>query len=331
MIPTHYAKFTDFAQDRILNYFRSHNIDLEALKTFLVVAKFESISAAADLLCKSPSVISRRIFSLEEKFNTRLFKRSTRKISLLPVGEHLRDRVLQMYEILNQIFDELHQLNLGVEPKFVMIINNLLCNPDAVAELLDNLYQLFPKTKFIIYQDVYMGVWDRMLSQHANFGIGLPGWHPIDECYETLPIGKVIWRFVLSPNHPLIQEKEPLSNEILARYPAINVEDTSQKLSKRIAWILPGQDEILVPNMHTKIACHLRGLGIGFIPSVLSAPYLKNHQLVTREVCSGRAESPVSIGWGKNSKGKIVEYMCTLFKEKNSVILPFLKGIAPIQ
>lgn len=54
-----------------------------------------------------------------------------------------------------------------------------------------------------------------------------------------------------------------------APFPAINIEDSARTLTKRVAWRLPGQKEIIVPDMETKIAAHLAGVGIGFVPQPL--------------------------------------------------------------
>ena len=56
---------------------------LKALQTFLDVAKTESLSAVARDEGVTPAMIGRRIDQLEEQLNVKLFKRSTRKITLL--------------------------------------------------------------------------------------------------------------------------------------------------------------------------------------------------------------------------------------------------------
>ncbi len=315
-------------QEGIVGDVRSPNFDLEALKTFFVVARLRSFSAAAEKLHKTPAAISYRIRSLEEQVGAPLFQRSTRKVILLPAGEHLIERTLQIYELLNSIPAELHQVNLGVEPKFTLVINNLLYDADATARLAFHLYRRFSQTRFAIRRAVYMGVWDQMLTGHADFAIGAPSWHPIDENFETHAIGEIHWRFVVSPSHPLTREKEPLDNEQLRHFPAINVEDTSVNLSKRVAWILPGQAEILVPNLHTKLACHLLGLGVGFLPDAISRHYIDSGQLVAKKVRYGRTQSPMSIAWRKNSAGKIADHLRTLFQEKDDAVHPFLQGLS---
>ena len=243
------------------------NFDMEGLKTFFTVAKCKSFSEAAEHLHKTPAAISYRIRTLEDQIGMPLFKRSTRNVELLPSGEHLLEYATQIYGLLQEIPKNLEQLALGTELEYVITINNLLHSPEANARLLVALHERFPYTHFTIQRAVYMGVWDTLLNKSADFAIGVPSWHPISNDFQTLPIGQIEWIFVCSPDHPVSKIKStPLPNSSLQGFTAINVLDTSVTLRKRTAWLLNGQRELVVPNMSTKLACHLAGLGVGFLP-----------------------------------------------------------------
>jgi DNA-binding transcriptional LysR family regulator len=58
----------------------------KALQTFLDVAKSESLSSVARGEGVTPAMVGRRIDQLEEQLGVKLFKRSTRKITLTPEG-----------------------------------------------------------------------------------------------------------------------------------------------------------------------------------------------------------------------------------------------------
>jgi len=58
----------------------------KALQTFLEVAKTESLSAVAREEGVTPAMVGRRIDQLEDRLGVKLFKRSTRKITLTPEG-----------------------------------------------------------------------------------------------------------------------------------------------------------------------------------------------------------------------------------------------------
>lgn len=73
---------------------------LKALQTFLDVAKTESLSAVARDEGVTPAMVGRRIDQLEELLGVKLFKRSTRKITLTPEGVSFHDDVRN---ILNEL------------------------------------------------------------------------------------------------------------------------------------------------------------------------------------------------------------------------------------
>ncbi|MFV2388819.1 HTH-type transcriptional activator AllS, partial [Escherichia coli] len=74
------------------------------------------------------------------------------------------------------------------------------------------------------------------------------------------------WRCFMAADHALANFDYPLTEAQLLRFTAVNIEDSARSLTKRVAWRLPGQIEIIVPDMETKLAAHLAGVGIGFLP-----------------------------------------------------------------
>lgn len=73
---------------------------LKALQTFLDVSRTESLSAVARTEGVTPAMVGRRIDQLEEQLGVKLFKRSTRKITLTPEGMSFHDDVRN---ILNEL------------------------------------------------------------------------------------------------------------------------------------------------------------------------------------------------------------------------------------
>ena len=72
----------------------------KALQTFLEVAKTESLSAVARDEGVTPAMVGRRIDQLEDRLGVKLFKRSTRKITLTPEGS-------AFFETVRVILDDL--------------------------------------------------------------------------------------------------------------------------------------------------------------------------------------------------------------------------------
>jgi LysR family transcriptional regulator, transcriptional activator of the allD operon len=137
----------------------------------------------------------------------------------------------------------------------------------------------------------------------------------------------VRWTFVVAPDHPLAGIAQALSDDQLRRFPAINVEDTSRNLNKRTAWKLALQQEILVPDMQTKIAAHSAGLGVGFIPAVAARPLIRKKQLVACRVVNERPPSPLSLVWHRDGTGKILKYLLELCLANDPLVQCFFVAI----
>ncbi|TWP78793.1 HTH-type transcriptional activator AllS, partial [Escherichia coli] len=256
--------------------------DPETLRTFIAVAETGSFSKAAERLCKTTATISYRIKLLEENTGVALFFRTTRSVTLTAAGEHLLSQARDWLSWLESMPSELQQVNDGVERQVNIVINNLLYHPQAVAQLLAWLNERYPFTQFHISRQIYMGVWDSLLYEGFSLAIGVTGTEALANTFSLDPFGSVQWRFVMAADHPLANVEEPLTEAQLRRFPAVNIEDSARTLTKRVAWRLPGQKEIIVPDMETKIAAHLAGVGIGFLPKSLCQSMIDNQQLVSR-------------------------------------------------
>lgn len=301
----------------------------DELRTFLAVARLRSFSAAADLLHKSTSAISYRIKTLEDSVDAPLFQRTTRAVTLTPSGEYLYEKASQIFDWLHTLPDELKQVREGIEPHFNLVVNNLLYDSASIAALLAHLAERFPYTEINVRREVYMGVWDQMLHNGGHLALGVPGFDSVHDDFTTLPLGVVNWVFVVAPSHPLALAEGPLGSNELRAYPAINVEDTSLHMAKRTAWRLARQRELYVPDMQTKIACHVAGLGVGFLPAPIAGELVRQGLLLERPVVVGRQPSPLALAWRSAGTGQIATYLKQLCVANDATLRPFFAPIDP--
>jgi len=299
----------------------------DELRTFLAVARLRSFSAAADLLHKSTSAISYRIKTLEDSVDAPLFQRTTRAVTLTPSGEYLYEKASQIFGWLQTLPDELKQVKEGIEPHFNLVVNNLLYDADSTAQLLAHLAERFPYTAINVRRAVYMGVWDQMLHHGGHLALGVPGFDSIHDDFMTTPVGFVNWVFVVAPTHPLALAQKPLTNDELRAFPAINVEDSSVNITKRTAWRLSRQRELLVPDMQTKIACHVAGLGVGFLPAPVASALQRQRLLVERAVEAGRQPSPLALAWRRTGAGRITDSLRELCLANDRIVQPFFAPV----
>jgi DNA-binding transcriptional LysR family regulator len=80
---------------------------IQNMKAFLAVARFGSLSAAANELSVVPSVVSKRVSQLERQLQSRLMERSSRRVRLTAVGEQflstVRNIVAEYDDLLSSI------------------------------------------------------------------------------------------------------------------------------------------------------------------------------------------------------------------------------------
>lgn len=88
-------------------------MNLLHLESFYNVAQKKGFSAAADSLDVSKGLVSRHVASLEEAFNTQLFHRTTRSVTLTEAGRHLYEKAEQIFLLAQnaqqQVMDISHQ------------------------------------------------------------------------------------------------------------------------------------------------------------------------------------------------------------------------------
>lgn len=77
-------------------------VELREIRAFLTLAEELHFARTAERLELTPSRVSQTIRNLEARVGGRLFERTSRRVSLTPVGEQLRHSVRSAYEQLEQ-------------------------------------------------------------------------------------------------------------------------------------------------------------------------------------------------------------------------------------
>ena len=86
-------------------------MNIEALKTVILVAQQGSFAAAARSLLVNPSSVSRTVAAVEEDLGLRLFQRSTRSLSVTEEGEAYLARLVPLLEELDHAQDEAREVS----------------------------------------------------------------------------------------------------------------------------------------------------------------------------------------------------------------------------
>lgn len=89
-------------------------VNLSQLETFLAVARTESFTKSASLICRTQSAVSRQIKDLESSLGVPLFERIGRKVSLTPAGRILLDQAPRLLQQAQDLEERLRDLSQGV-------------------------------------------------------------------------------------------------------------------------------------------------------------------------------------------------------------------------
>ena len=180
-------------------------MDSNALKTFMLIAKLESFSEAAERLHLTQPAVSKRIIALEDELNIKLFDRLGRSIILTDAGRVLLRRAER---ILNEVEDSRREIaNLSVKPSGTLNIG---------TSHHIGLYHL-PKA-LQLYTLRYPGVELDLQFMNSELACKAVLANTLELAVITLPLNphedllqRVVWKdtlcIVASHAHPLLKDK----------------------------------------------------------------------------------------------------------------------------
>ncbi len=122
----------------------ARNLDLTALRAFVVVADTGGVTRAASLLNLTQSAVSMQIKRLEEALGRPFFFRTARKLTLTPEGEQLLAYARRMLDLNDEVLSRLNdasfegELRLGVPHDIVY---------PAIPEILKRMAQCYPRLR----------------------------------------------------------------------------------------------------------------------------------------------------------------------------------------
>jgi DNA-binding transcriptional LysR family regulator len=165
-------------------------------------------------------------------------------------------------------------------------------------------------TRLRISEEVLGGNWDALISGRTDLAIGTSGERPGGSEFATIVLANVEFVFVAAPAHPLARESKgkPLSEAAVLRHRAVSVADSSRNLPPRTSGLLSGQSVFTVPSMRAKVAAHVAGLGVGYLPRTLAEPEIATGRLIALEVESTKPHGIMHAAWRANRTGKALRW-----------------------
>jgi len=280
----------------------NYTIPLDALKVLDEINKKGSFASAADALCKVPSSLTYTIKKIEDDIGTELFDRRQHKAELTEVGKIVLKQGREILNASDRLVETVRQFQSGWERE-IRIARDTLVSEQKLIDTCQKFEELEKQVDITLFVEVLGGAWDALYSGKADIIIGGSG-EPLVGDIETYKIGELEFVFVVSPEHPLADKVEPLNQDELIRYPSVVIADTSQVLPARSSGLFYTNRVIRVSTIESKLNFQLKGIGVGFIPKHIAAPYIESGQLVIKECKVAKPRQDLYVAWNRKKEGK---------------------------
>lgn len=281
-------------------------ISLEALRALDAIQRKGSFAAAADELFKVPSALSYTIQKLEQTLGISLFDRSGHRAELTPAGRLVWEQGQKILKAADELTVAARRVAKGWETHLRIAIDTLL-PLETLFPLIHEFREAGIGTEIQLLEEILGGSLDALLCDRADLIVGASQL-PSASHYQARLAGYIEFDFVAPPGHPLAGLPRPLAPEQIMQFPAIVAADSSRHMTPLSSGLLDGQTRLTVPNMSAKLQAHIAGLGVGFVPRHLAAPYAENGQLQVLPVTRPKPQSPVYYLWRKNNQGKALHW-----------------------
>jgi DNA-binding transcriptional LysR family regulator len=282
---------------------RHHALTPEALAMMDTIARTGSFAAAARELGKVPSALTYSVRQLEDALDVLLFDRRSRQARLTAAGEELLNEGRRLLAEMEAVANRVKRVSTGWETQLTIAFDGALSRL-TMFELCEAFFALRPEghengpgTRLRLRTEIMTGVWDALLSGHADLAIGAFNDVQVPVGFEARPMGEVDFVFAVAPHHPLAAYEEPISDAELLKHRAVAVADSAQRLSPRTVNLLPGQDVFTVGSLQAKIEAQVRCLGCGFVPEPLAREHIRAGRLVVKDVVRERRRATMTYAW----------------------------------
>ena len=282
-------------------------LSLDALEILDAIRRRGSFTAAGKELHKVPSTISYTVSKLEQDLGVQLFERQGPKAWLTQAGEELLKEGRHLLRAARDLELRVKRVASGWETEFGLGLDSILA-PIALCQDIRDFYMASDSTRLRVVQDTLSGTWEALLDRRVDLLIAAAGEGPSGGGYVAEPFGTVQFVFVVAPTHPLSAIDRPLGKDDLQAHRAISVNDSARRLVPKTIGLLFGQDTLAVPDMRSKIAYQLAGLGFGFLPEPYIRDALARGELIEKQVEEPRGPDAFHLAWRTGEQGQAMRW-----------------------
>ncbi len=221
-------------------------IELRLLSYFLVVAREENITRAAQRLHITQPTLSRQLMQLEEQLGTKLFHRSRHRILLTDDGMLLKRRAQEILELAAKAERELAHEETVISGEIAIGCGETE-NMRPLTYAMRTFRQRYPDVYFYIYTAIADDVKERIETGSLDMGLLLEPVEISQYHYLHMPLEEE-WYALMRRDCPLA-EKEEISPQDLAAYPLILAKRPSVH-NELVQWFGPHYDRLDIAAYH---------------------------------------------------------------------------------
>lgn len=249
-------------------------ISTDMLEAFLKVAECRSVSQAAVSLDVAKSLISKRIAQLEERLDTTLFSRSTRKVALTPAGETYVDYAKRALAEVSDGMERVRSLRTELSGN-LRLTAPVSWGQRVLAKHLPEFLKMHP------HLEIDLLLTDRVMDMAAERIDVALRWssHAQHERHGT-PLTEIKWFLTAAPayiaQHGLPTEPNELNDHACVYYRRDNTDDhwtlqdniaSSQREPRHVEVKVSGRYR--VDNPEAVLEAAMAGMGIALLPDYL--------------------------------------------------------------
>lgn len=273
-------------------------MDLRVLRYFLMVAKEQSFTKAAEQLNITQPTLSRQLAALEEELGAKLFRRGGHSITLTNEGLLLKRRALEIVDLEDKILSEFKGDNEAIEGKITIGCGEFNA-VEILAKICGSYREKYPLVQFALHTGTADHISEMMNKGLVDIGIFL---EPVNtEGLDYIRIqGSDHWVVTIKADDPLAV-KDVITKKDLIGLPLILPERTNIQ-SELANWF--GRDfsrlnVAFTSNLGTNagvMAIH----GLGYPVSVEGAVRYWNRELLVQKRLSPEIKTGTVIAWRRN-------------------------------
>ena len=147
-----------------------HIMDIRQLQYFVTIAAEEQITGAANKLHIAQPALSQQLRMLEEELGVQLVERGSRKIRLTEAGRLLRDRALQVLDLLGATTQDIQALNNG-QTGTISIGTIPSIGSRLLPARIQSFHEKYPEIDFQVYDGETFQLLDMLKFGMLDFAI----------------------------------------------------------------------------------------------------------------------------------------------------------------